>query len=342
MTWTILKPNELSHYRDIWNQLNRSGSDSAVLHTDFIAPLLREFGNGSERLAIYENAQAPVCLALLTTRRFGVWETFQPSQLPVGPWLNQSDLPLPTLLKSLSKALPGPVFNLAITQQDPDIYSRPAPDSGLDTLDYITTARVRITEPFADYWSRRGKNLRQNIKRQNNRLVREGMHPRLEIITDPNQVADAIAAYGELEIKSWKSQGGTAIHASNAQGRFYTAMMQNFCGRGDGYIYQYWYNDQLVATDLCVRQNGVLIVLKTTYDESITTSSPAMLLRRGYFEMLFDQGLADTIEFYGQVMDWHTKLTDDIRTLYHINYYPWPVANLLRLSAKLRPVQATG
>ncbi|MCP5368587.1 MAG: GNAT family N-acetyltransferase, partial [Hyphomicrobiales bacterium] len=32
-------------------------------------------------------------------------------------------------------------------------------------------------------------------------------------------------------------------------------------------------------------------------------------------------GAFRVIEFYGPVKDWHTKWTDETRTMYHANYY---------------------
>jgi len=44
-------------------------------------------------------------------------------------------------------------------------------------------------------------------------------------------------------------------------------------------------------------------------------------MRREYFPPIFDNHEAGRIEFYGKVMDWHTKWSDEIRTLYHVNAY---------------------
>jgi hypothetical protein len=143
-------------------------------------------------------------------------------------------------------------------------------------------------------------------------------------------VAGAIDAYGKLESAGWKAGMGTAIHSDNAQGRFYTSLLENFCRRGMGRIYQYWYQDRLVATDFCIQQDRMLIVLKTTYDETITTSSPAMLMRRDYFESIFNEGVIRTIEFYGPEMEWHRRLSEDNRILYHINFHRWPLVEKTR------------
>ncbi len=126
-------------------------------------------------------------------------------------------------------------------------------------------------------------------------------------------------AYGALESAGWKSSGGTAIHAENSQGQFYINLLKDFCTKGNGSIYQYRYDGELVATDLCIEQGGTFVILKTTYDETIKTTSPAFLLRKETLESLFSNGQVDTIEFYGKLMDWHTKWSDEVRTLYHLN-----------------------
>lgn len=34
-------------------------------------------------------------------------------------------------------------------------------------------------------------------------------------------------------------------------------------------------------------------------------------------------------EFYGRLMDWHTKWSDEIRTLYHVTAFRWAAAQRL-------------
>ena len=55
-----------------------------------------------------------------------------------------------------------------------------------------------------------------------------------------------------------------------------------------------------------------------------------MLMRRDYFEAIFNEGAIHTIEFYGPVMDWHRRLSEEMRTLYHINFYRWPMVEKIR------------
>ena len=320
MNWIFYPITDFTHHIEKWDELNRKNANTPLLNSDFVIPLLNYFGTGNEKLAIYGNPEAPDGMAILRKAKIGVWETLQPSQAPLGLWLQDKTISTASLLSSLRKALPFPTLLVGVTQQDPDLLPRPQNSNGLGTLDYIQIARVTVQGKFQDYWSKRGKNLRQNLNRQRNRLQREGTTTLLKIVDTLEEVEAAIIEYGKLESAGWKSAGGTAIHIENNQGKFYRDMLSNFCQYQDTLIFQYYYDDKLVATDLCIKDAHSLIILKTTYDETITTSSPAMLMRQEAFEYIFNNRLVDKIEFYGKVMDWHTKWSNEIRIMYHINY----------------------
>nr|WP_229423040.1 GNAT family N-acetyltransferase [Telluria aromaticivorans] len=264
-------------------------------------------------------------MAVLSPNGRARWQTFQPAQAPVGIWLQAPGTDTATLAEGLVRALPGLALVAAITQCDPELLPRPSDGGCLQALDYIETARITVQGSFDDYWSARGKNLRGNLKKQRARLEREGIGLRLEVVRTPDAVAAAVADYGRLESTGWKAGGGTAVHADNAQGRFYRDMLEAFCRRGAGSIYRYWFGEQLAATDLCIEGPDCIVVLKTTYDERVAGSlSPTLLMREEETRQLFDEGRFKRIEFYGKVMEWHLRWTDEVRTLYHLNTYRWP------------------
>ena len=113
----------------------------------------------------------------------------------------------------------------------------------------------------------------------------------------------AIEDYGKLESSGWKASGGTAIHPSNAQGRFYREMLERFCSNDRGCIYRYSISGKVVAVDLCVESERSLVILKTTYDETIKTLSPAFLMREESFARIWDERRIQRIEFFGKLMD---------------------------------------
>jgi CelD/BcsL family acetyltransferase involved in cellulose biosynthesis len=183
---------------------------------------------------------------------------------------------------------------------------------------------VEVAGSFESYWEARGKNLRQNMAKQRRKLEADGAAPVLEALRRPEQVAEGVRDYGALESASWKAEGGTAIHPDNAQGRFYRAMLEAFCARGLGCIYRYRFGEKVVAVDLCVESAEVQVILKTTYDSSNRALSPAFLMRQEAFRGVWEAGRIRRIEFFGKVMEWHTRWTDKARTLYHVNCYRWP------------------
>ena len=335
--WSILPAADITHHVGALEALNRQAAGNPVSDPGFLLPLLNEFGTGTEVLAIAGSTDEPQALALLVPKGRGIWETFQPSQAPLGAWIQRSDTEVGPLLESLLNALPGYALSVGITQQDPDLLARPDEGRCITTIDYIRTARVTVAGSFEEYWNARGKNLKHNMKRQRARLEKEGIKLSLDVVTDAADIAQTIADYGELESAGWKAQGGTAIHPENAQGRFYRSMLEELCRHGRGRVYRYRFNDRVVAVDLCIEADGSLIILKTTHDETLKNVSPAFLMRQEAFGRLFEEGRIRKIEFYGRLMDWHTKWTDEVRTLYHVNYYRWPLLmKIQRMVTKMR------
>ncbi len=323
--WELRPASALAEVAPQWDTFNARIGGPPVLRSQFLIPLLDEFGSGAELLASCGELEAPLALAIVAPRGFGSWVTFQPSQLPLGAWLTRSDMELASLLESLSRRLPALVLALGVTQLDPCLVPRPVNGARVRTLDYIQTAWVDVQGTFEDYWAARGKNLRQNIRRQRSKLQADGITTTLETLRSPAEVPQAIADYGALESAGWKAAGGTAIHPSNAQGRFYRAMLEKFCEDGTGRIYRYRFGEKVVAMDLCIEGAGMLVILKTAYDESLKAFSPASLMREHAFAGIFAEASIERIEFYGKLMEWHTRWTDNARTLYHANYYRWPM-----------------
>jgi hypothetical protein len=327
MKWTLTPASHFAEHAAQWDALQMANVAAPMLQADFAAALLAECGNGDELLAMCDGA-----MAIVRPHGRGSWATFQPAQAPLGMWIERPGLDRAAAMASLLRALPGIGLVLGLTQLDPLL--APAPEGALD---YIQTARITVAGSFDDYWAGRGKNLRSNLKKQRARLAADGVNLRLQASLDAADMADAVRDFGRLESAGWKAQAGTAVHLDNAQGRFYARMLAAFAARGAATVYRYWFGAQLVAMDLCIRQGDCIVVLKTTYDESVPkTFSPALLMREEAVRALFNQGGTARIEFYGKVMEWHTRWTEEVRTLYHVNLYRWTVLRRLHALAQRR------
>lgn len=337
MQWSTTPITEFPAFREAWQTLNRAAGRSPLLRLEFVEPLLRHFGDGSETLAILRRGERIAAMAVLVRRGPLAWHTLQPANAPLGLWLAEPGLPITALLDSLLRTLPGLPLLVGLTQLDPARTPRPAPSGTVDTLDYITTARITVAGRYDDYWATRGKNLRQNVRTQHSRLKRDGLAPRFEVLSGPADMERAVHDYARIENAGWKGAAATAVRGDDAQTAFYGDMMQRFAAAGEAMACRYFLGDRLAASDLCLLADGTFILLKTAYDQTFAGLSPAQLMRHELYRRLWEGGACRTIEFYGRVADWQRRWTEDTRVMYHLNLYRWP--GLVRLHrARHRPV----
>jgi CelD/BcsL family acetyltransferase involved in cellulose biosynthesis len=329
--WSLHPATALEQHRAAWDALAASHGDVPFLRSDFIVAALAHFGTGQERLALGRVHGREVAAAVLVPERIGVWQTFQPSQLPLGPVLFPAG-DANVLASSLLRALPLPAMQLGLTQLDPLMFPRPVDG---ETLDYIDTAWIDIAGEFDAYWAARGKNLRQNMSKQRRKLEADGMQIRMDVLTTPDDVAAGLRDYAALESSGWKAEGGTAIRLGTPQGDFYDAMLQSFARRGAARVYRCSIGERVVAVDLCIESAAQQVVLKTTYDEALKSISPAFLMRQDALAAEWSR-LPPRVDFFGRRMEWHERWTDRVRTLYHLNVMRSKAVSWLRSVARGR------
>ncbi len=64
--------------------------------------------------------------------------------------------------------------------------------------------------------------------------------------------------------------------------------------------------------------------METTYDESILPCSPAFHLNYSLIESLYRGKAIHRAEYDGRLMEWHTKWTENSRTVYHLTQFRSP------------------
>jgi len=328
----------LPAHAQAWDRLNAQRGDLPFLSSWALRAALEVFGDGHEQLFIATQGGRAVAMFMLRPDGPLRWRTFQPSQVPLGAWVAAADLPVDALAAGLLLRAPGLCLAVSITQVDPRFAPRAADDALTRHDDYIETGWLELQGSFDTYWAARGKNLRQNMRKQRNKLAADGIAAAMRVLRETREMAPALARYGQLESSGWKAGQGTAIHIDNEQGRFYRRLFEDAAERGEAVIYEYLFDARTVAMNLCLLRGGVLVVLKTAYDESIKSLSPAFLLREEELQSWFATGEVSRIEYYGRLMDWHTKLTDTKRTLYHLTRFRW---GWLRSLAERRSAQGT-
>lgn len=324
MSWKICPWQQFAVHASAWDALQGACTPTPFLESAFVLPLLEVFADGRELLALHYKQGQLDAATLVRPVGGGRWETFQPSQLPLGAWISAAQADVGALAAELLSALPGLALSLGLTQLDPKLNPRPAANNCMRLQEYVKTSFVDVNGSFETYWEARGKNLRQNTRKQRNKLLSDGTTTRIDSLCKPEDIAPALLQYGALESAGWKAAGGTAIDAGNSQGSFYGRMLVNFCRQGRGRVVRYWFNDRVVAMDLCIDNGPMVVILKTAYDETLKQLSPSVLMRHDEFKSWWEEGRFKRIEFYGKTMEWHTRWTSDERALYHATVYRWP------------------
>lgn len=323
LRWTLRPLASLSENAAAWDEINSRAGGLPFLESRFLLPLLRHGDLQNGWLGLAHDGAEPVAAALLQRAGAGRLCTVQPSQLPLGAWLVPNGANAGSIARSLMAYVPGHWLALGITQQDPRCVPRPTDAAHFRTMDYIETGWIDVDKTFETFWEARGKNLRSNLRKQRSKLASDGVNVIFERLTKSSDVAQAIEHFARLEGAGWKADIGTAVNAATAQGRFYAEMMSSFCDAGHGQIWQLRFDEKVVAVDLCIDGGDTLVILKTAYDAQYKSLSPAFLLKQEAFKQVFDEGRFKRIEFYGRLMDWHTRWTDQSRGLYHVNVFRW-------------------
>ena len=328
MKWKLVRAQTaFEAHRALWDDLNRRTSNTVLLDSRFVAPLLRYFGSKDIYLAVHEDPSRPA-LALVERTRIGAWHTFQPSQSPLGLILVAEASNAAELMGSLVRSLPGFVLECSVLQQDPLTSAFCAvPESGsVHVQKYIDTARITVQGTFQEYWNSRDRGVVDDVTKKIRRLDRDGIRLELRVVRDPESIAEAIREYGRLESTGWKGKAGTAVEGDNDQGHFYRDVLVAFCEDGHGAVYQLQFDGRTVASKITVDRNGTIVFLKTAYDEVHRSHYPGYLLQYKLLERIFEEGAIRSVEFYGRARaGWTDRWSNEMRSMFHVTFYrhPW-------------------
>lgn len=302
-----------------WDALNaRLFSSHPMLQSHFVDCLLSRFGTGAEHLAIFRSDGTVHAMCLLEPHSLGIWRSFLPSQAQVAPTLASA----PGVFQGLFGRLPGLTTRIDLLCNDPAF-------GDLSKGYYATTScqnhaltmRISLQGDFASYWASRSKNLVKNLSRYARRAATDQLTPRFMCITAIDHIGAAVARYGALESSGWKARHGTAIHADNAQGTFYTDLLSRFAASGHALVFELWLGEQLAATRLAIASSDMVIILKTTYDENLIHYAPGRQLLKAVIQHLYASYPGKIIEFYTDASPDNLVWATDQRWIKNISIY---------------------
>ena len=334
--WQLFPASAFSEYTEQWDKLNQQLYQChPLLDSRFVGALLKHFGNQQILLAVYPaNAKQNGNLLLLQPKRLGYWSSFIPSQAQIASLLCS----YPQALQQLFTSLPGLPVAIDLLCQDPLYTFHSQVLKHIETFVHVNTINIDLAETFNHFWQQRSKNLQQNLKRYFNRLNKNGISYGLKIFSKPDDLLHALQRYGELETKSWKGGAGTAINSQNKQGRFYDEVLGSFASTSQAEIVELYLDDQLAASRINLLNKNILIILKTTYDETLSNYAPGRLLLYLLIEREFTLKRVQHIEFYTNATADQLSWSTGQRNIGHVTIYR--SATIQRIAKSLRSVKA--
>ena len=304
---------------EAWDRLNAARGALPFLDTDVLRIAFDAFRPAGVELLVGNIAGQTQCMLLVQRTGLGRWQLYQPSQIPLGPLVAATNLPLDGIARSALKALPFGTLVLSFTQLDPRHWPPPQTEPACVVKRYISTGWIDCTQNFDSYWAARSPNLRASVGKAQRRLEAEGRTLRMRVLTEPADMAAAVERYGVLETSGWKGRKGTAVTAGTPQGDFYRDWLQEAAAHGEARVYELLVSEpateggapspaatpntttaastapaeRTIAADLCVVRGDSLILLKIAYDEAFERYSPSTLLRREFMQHLLGRGVAE-------------------------------------------------
>jgi len=336
--WTVhALQGSLGEHRRAWDRLHAERfGEHPMLDGEWVDALLKNFGQGREWLAQRTDAQGQVlALCVLQQRNRLQWQSFLPSQAQVGPSLVQKGSDASDLLQ----ALPGHPLQLDLLCLDPQLTESEglhAPAVGL--MNHALTMNVRISGSFDAYWQARTKNLRKNFKRWESKLEAESLREDLVCLRTPADVLAGVRRYADIEGAGWKGREGTALGSSNTQLSFYETLLESAAQSGRARVYELRLNSQLVASRLCISRGGVLVILKTTYDEAFSAYAVGRLLLARVLAYEFGAQEHEHVEFYTNATPEQLAWATGQRWIRHQSHARYPSLKLLQDALRHAPV----
>ncbi len=321
MSWQrVPLEHSLGAYCTDWDALNaRYYGGHPFLDSRFVDALLKYFGSGREQLFVHRSQGEIDGLVILRPRKFGIWQLFVPDQLQAAPMLIQGI----DLIDRLFQALPATTWLIELMNQDPDYVPVGLLNEGpaKQLLFHALTMNITLDRDFDTYWAGCSRKLVQNIRRYSRRAIEAHGPAQMQVLTEPEAMRGAVGRYGELESRGWKGEAGTAINLDNNQGHFYAELMTRFAETGQAQVFEYKLGDQLVASRLMVNSGGMLVMLKTTYDESLSSVAPGRLLLHALLEHTFNEKRHKVVEFYTNATQDQLAWATGQRVISHISVF---------------------
>lgn len=188
-------------------------------------------------------------------------------------------------------------------------------------------------------------NFRSNLNKARNKLGRETAVEFSRVSRAP-ELMRCFDDFLDLEASGWKGREGrgTAIKLDPALVRFYRGLLEGFGAHDMAVMNCLRLRGELVAGQLCLRDEDTLYILKLAYDESRSRLAPGNMLLEWTIREGMERGAYRYVNLVGEppwFKDWR-PVSMPMLSLSVFNSTPtgWTVRSLLELKQRLKPLRS--
>ncbi len=177
--------------------------------------------------------------------------------------------------------------------------------------DGVPAYTLSLPETYQRYLADRSSKFRNHLRRVERKIESAGAVG-VNYAHTASSLTAGFAALVKIEEQSWKHQHGSAITAVAPQLGFYRDLCFDALETGRLHLQWLEIDGRPAAYNLGYLTAGRYHYLKTSYDASLRSLSPATYLRARLVEQLIANGVG-TLDFPGEPYEWETQWTDEVR-----------------------------
>lgn len=142
---------------------------------------------------------------------------------------------------------------------------------------------------------KRSGSTRKKLRQDWNKLAAAGA---VEVVNvrDPDEIGAALESFLEMELKSWKGAGGTALLSNAADAAFARRLIADLAARGAASVALLTLDGKPIAAQVLLYQGRIAYTWKTSFDPEHGRFSPGTLLVDKVTMDLIDGGTVDAID----------------------------------------------
>lgn len=319
--WDLIPATDRSRWVNSWDQLNRRGARSPLTQSWFLLPALDHFGTGHETVAIGRNDKGDIVAMMLLNQPSHLrCNGFQPSQTPLASVLLAPGENIADAGRSLIRALPREVFVLTFLHLDERLIAMPPAARDLEVSPRFETGAIATGTHFPDYYEKIPRKARKNSERRIRKATAEVGAPQLTVWTTPDRIDEFLHLYSDSEVRGWKGAAGSAVRLDDAQGQFYRDLLYAAAERQALRMYLLSFGGRPAAQQIAIEWEGIVYLLKTTYDETLTPYAPGIIQRHFILEWSHAQQPPERdFETYGHITEATAPFMTSQRFIYHLS-----------------------